>query len=173
MRVARLVYQLAKQIQASEAEAQEAAAAAFFHDIGKRHPRLVPFFEGPHAREIFEEPRTKRLRKWHCLKGPGQLEVYGLGPADRHAGSIVEVCLHHHDKPSQIPQDLKRPELILMAAVADRFDAMTDPERPQRGEMIYGIAAAAARLTQSVARKELDQRLTNLFVSEVLRVNLQ
>lgn len=162
-RVARLVYRFVKQNGASEAEAIEGAAAAFLHDVGKRERRLMPFTEGKFSTDQLDDRKREFVRKWHCRRGPRELCKLDLGSAERYRGTAEEVCLYHHHPVYQLPTGLKHRELVLVVAIADQFDAMLDPGRPNHAGAL-SIGTATALILQR-SRKQLHPGLTKKFLA--------
>jgi HD-GYP domain-containing protein (c-di-GMP phosphodiesterase class II) len=117
---------LAKQLNLSESETKQAGLAGLMHDIGKAGIPLE-VLNKPGA--LTDEEFT--LVKLHPQRGHDMLKEAGIDDE-----TVLDVCLHHHEKidGSGYPNKLKDEQISLfakMGAVCDVYDAITS-NRPYK-----------------------------------------
>ncbi len=124
--VCAMMVALAKQLNLSEAETKQAGLAGLMHDIGKAGIPLE-VLNKPGA--LTDEEFT--LVKLHPQRGHDMLKEAGIDDE-----TVLDVCLHHHEKidGSGYPNKLKDEQISLfakMGAVCDVYDAITS-NRPYK-----------------------------------------
>ncbi|MFV1922493.1 MAG: HD-GYP domain-containing protein [Methylotenera sp.] len=124
--VCAMMVALAKQLNLSESETRQAGLAGLMHDIGKAG---IPL-------EVLNKPGALtddefNLVKLHPQRGHDMLREAGVDDE-----TVLDVCLHHHEKidGSGYPGKLKDEQISLfakMGAVCDVYDAITS-NRPYK-----------------------------------------
>ena len=153
--VSALMIALARQLQLSADQVQQAGAAGLLHDVGKM------------------------MIDNNILNKPGRLSdaefakmrlhpVYGvkllLDSGSDVSAEVYDVCLHHHEKydGSGYPKKLKGQEISLfarMAAICDVYDAITSDRPYKKG---WGPAESLQRMAQW--QGHFDPQLFQAFV---------
>ncbi len=132
-RVARYTGKIARKLQLSEEQVENAVRSARIHDLGKLSvgPGML------NKSERLTEDEMEELRA-HPLRGAALVSRF---PDYRNGKDLI---LHHHERYDGhgYPGGLKGDQIPLGAriiAVADAFDAMTS-DRPYRGALTFGEA---------------------------------
>jgi cyclic di-GMP phosphodiesterase len=124
--VCAMMVALAKQLNLSESETRHAGLAGLMHDIGKAG---IPLEVLNKAGALTDEEFN--LVKLHPQRGHDMLKEAGVDDE-----TVLDVCLHHHEKidGSGYPDKLKDEQISLfakMGAVCDVYDAITS-NRPYK-----------------------------------------
>lgn len=155
--VCALMVSLSRQLGLDEATAREAGLAGLLHDVGKMAmPNAVLNKPGSLTDDEFAIMRSHPERG-HAL----------LAAADNLPASVLDVCLHHHEKfdGTGYPHRLKGEEISLfarMGAVCDVYDAITS-NRPYK--TAWNPADSVARMAQWGGH--FDTRIFHAFIRSV------
>jgi putative nucleotidyltransferase with HDIG domain len=152
--VCALMVSLARQIGMDDAACRDAGLAGLLHDLGKAAmPIAVLNKPGRLTEAEFDIMKTHPVRGHEML-----LEARGAGP------SVLEVCLHHHERPDGhgYPDGLAGDEVSLLArmgAVCDVYDAITS-NRPYKS----GWDPAESIAQMASWKGQFDDNLFQAFV---------
>jgi len=153
-RVAKLAFELARQMSLPESTCQEIYLAGILHDIGKIGvPDGVLLKTGPLTEEEFEVIKLHPVIGFRIIEQLAKLDFTLPG------------ILHHHERwdGRGYPDKLVGSEIPLMArilAVADSFDAMTS-SRPYRQHMPL---AKAKKIISEGAGTQWDPEIVEVFL---------
>lgn len=156
-RVAKLAFELARQLQLPESACQEIYLAGILHDIGKIGiPDSVLLKAGPLTEEEFETVKLHPVIGFRIIEQLAKLDFTLPG------------ILHHHERwdGRGYPEKLAGTDIPLMArilAVADSFDAMTS-SRPYRHHMPL---ARAKKIISEGAGTQWDPDIVAAFLQWV------
>ncbi len=155
--VCAMMVALAKQLNLSESETKQAGLAGLMHDIGKAGIPLE-VLNKPGA--LTDEEFT--LVKLHPQRGHDMLKEAGIDDE-----TVLDVCLHHHEKidGSGYPNKLKDEQISLfakMGAVCDVYDAITS-NRPYKSG--WDPCVSLQRMAQW--RGHFDETIFKAFVKSL------
>jgi GAF domain-containing protein len=156
-RVAKLAFELARQLQLPESSCQEIYLAGILHDIGKIGvPDNVLLKAGPLTDEEFETVKQHPVIGFRIIEQLAKLDFTLPG------------ILHHHERwdGRGYPDKLAGTDIPLMArilAVVDSFDAMTS-SRPYRHHMPL---AKARKIISEGAGTQWDPDIVTAFLKWV------
>ncbi len=130
--VCALMVALAKRMGMPDDQVREAGVAGLMHDIGKM---LI-------APAVLNKPGRLTRGEYELMKAHPELGVKILMKTQPVAASVIDVCLHHHEKVdgSGYPHGLKGDQISIfarMGAVCDVYDAITSDRPYKKG---WGVA---------------------------------
>lgn len=130
--VCALMVALAKRMGMPDDQVREAGVAGLMHDIGKM---LI-------APAVLNKPGRLTRGEYEIMKAHPELGVKILMKTQPVAASVIDVCLHHHEKVdgSGYPHGLKGDQISIfarMGAVCDVYDAITSDRPYKKG---WGVA---------------------------------
>lgn len=134
--VCALMVALAKRMGMPDDQVREAGVAGLMHDIGKM---LI-------APAVLNKPGRLTRGEYELMKAHPELGVKILMKTQPVAASVIDVCLHHHEKVdgSGYPHGLKGDQISIfarMGAVCDVYDAITS-DRPYKRAGVLPIRFA-------------------------------
>jgi hypothetical protein len=164
---------------------QEIMLAALLHDLGKQHEDCAPFIDLLRETDLRDAagPDANRRKQYlldivrdaHCRKGPCMIDrLRDAGRPELNNPFIATVARRHGDD-YQVNQSPHRgvwwAREINTVTIADDYDAITSegPERAYKPRNT-GIAEAAAFLRGGVARGRYEPVITDIFLTDVLRL---
>ena len=163
----------------------EIMLAALLHDLGKQHEDCAPFIELLADQDLrgdssAEAARRKDyllgiVRDVHCRKGPCMIDrLREAGRDELNNPFIATVARRHgHDyQANQSEQGCWWAREINVVTIADDYDALTSqgPERSYKQKNLDSHEAAAL-LRGGAARGRYEPRITEIFISDVLRLD--
>ncbi len=124
--VCALMVALAKRMGMPDDQVREAGVAGLMHDVGKM---MI-------ASAVLNKPGRLTRDEFEIIKAHPELGVKILMDTQPVAASVIDVCLHHHEKVdgSGYPHGLKGDQISIfarMGAVCDVYDAITS-DRPYK-----------------------------------------
>ncbi|KFE43340.1 HD-GYP domain-containing protein [Pseudomonas congelans] len=130
--VCALMVALAKRMGMPDDQVREAGVAGLMHDVGKM---LI-------APAVLNKPGRLTRGEYEIMKAHPELGVKILMKTQPVAASVIDVCLHHHEKVdgSGYPHGLKGDQISIfarMGAVCDVYDAITSDRPYKKG---WGVA---------------------------------
>ncbi|AKF44579.1 HD-GYP domain-containing protein [Pseudomonas fragariae (ex Marin et al. 2024)] len=130
--VCALMVALAKRMGMSDDQVREAGVAGLMHDVGKM--MIAP--------AVLNKPGRLTRDEFEIMKAHPELGVKILMDTQPVAASVIDVCLHHHEKVdgSGYPHGLKGDQISIfarMGAVCDVYDAITSDRPYKKG---WGVA---------------------------------
>jgi len=155
--VSALMVTFARHLNLEEVEVRQAGLAGLLHDIGKAGvPQRILHKTGP------LDPEERRLIEAHPEEGHRLLSRNGNVSA-----SVLDVCLHHHERMDGggYPLGLTGDRLSLfvrMATICDVYDALTS-HRSYRA----GATPADALCQMASWAGHMDERLLRSFVAAI------
>ncbi|WP_148192974.1 HD-GYP domain-containing protein [Pseudomonas syringae] len=130
--VCALMVALAKRMGMPDDQVREAGVAGLMHDVGKM--MIAP--------AVLNKPGRLTRDEFEIMKAHPELGVKILMDTQPVAASVIDVCLHHHEKVdgSGYPHGLKGDQISIfarMGAVCDVYDAITSDRPYKKG---WGVA---------------------------------
>ncbi|PBP83866.1 metal-dependent phosphohydrolase [Pseudomonas syringae] len=130
--VCALMVALAKRMGMPDDQIREAGVAGLMHDVGKM--MIAP--------AVLNKPGRLTRDEFEIMKAHPELGVKILMDTQPVAASVIDVCLHHHEKVdgSGYPHGLKGDQISIfarMGAVCDVYDAITSDRPYKKG---WGVA---------------------------------
>ncbi|WP_246771647.1 HD-GYP domain-containing protein, partial [Pseudomonas syringae] len=130
--VCALMVALAKRMGMPDDQVREAGVAGLMHDVGKM---MI-------ASAVLNKPGRLTRDEFEIIKAHPELGVKILMDTQPVAASVIDVCLHHHEKVdgSGYPHGLKGDQISIfarMGAVCDVYDAVTSDRPYKKG---WGVA---------------------------------
>ncbi|MBS7470007.1 HD-GYP domain-containing protein [Pseudomonas syringae] len=130
--VCALMVALAKRMGMPDDQVREAGVAGLMHDVGKM---MI-------ASAVLNKPGRLTRDEFEIIKAHPELGVKILMDTQPVAASVIDVCLHHHEKVdgSGYPHGLKGDQISIfarMGAVCDVYDAITSDRPYKKG---WGVA---------------------------------
>lgn len=130
--VCALMVALAKRMGMPDDQVREAGVAGLMHDVGKM--MIAP--------AVLNKPGRLTRDEFEIIKTHPELGVKILMETQPVAASVIDVCLHHHEKVdgSGYPHGLKGDQISIfarMGAVCDVYDAITSDRPYKKG---WGVA---------------------------------
>jgi putative nucleotidyltransferase with HDIG domain len=155
--VSALMVALARTLELSEEQQNEAGLAGLLHDVGKVRVPLT----------ILNKPGSLDSAEWAQMNRHPQIGAEIVAQADGMTPAVLDAIRHHHEKfdGSGYPQGLAGtgiPELARMAVVCDVYDAVTS-ERPYKS----GWQPTQAIRKMAEWEGHFDTRIFRAFVKTV------
>ncbi|KTB80755.1 HD-GYP domain-containing protein [Pseudomonas syringae] len=130
--VCALMVALAQRMGMPDDQVREAGVAGLMHDVGKM--MIAP--------AVLNKPGRLTRDEFEIMKAHPELGVKILMDTQPVAASVIDVCLHHHEKVdgSGYPHGLKGDQISIfarMGAVCDVYDAITSDRPYKKG---WGVA---------------------------------
>lgn len=162
----------------------EIMLAALLHDLGKQHEDCAPFIELLRETDLRGggDDAAKRkdyllgiVRDVHCRKGPCMIDrLRDAGRAELNNPFIATVARRHGDDYTanrSATQGVWWAREINVVTIADDYDAITSegPERAYKQRRV-GPEGAAELLRAGVAAGRYEPRITDIFITDVLRL---
>ncbi len=156
--VCALMIALARQLQLSDAQVQEAGVAGLLHDIGKM---AIPS-------EVLNKPGKLTDAEFRRVCDHPQAGTDILLECRQVSALVIDVCLHHHEKidGSGYPHHLAGEQISLfarMGAICDVYDAITSNRPYKRG----WDPAESIRKMAEWCQGHFDDALFQAFVKSV------
>jgi hypothetical protein len=157
----------------------EIMLGALLHDLGKHHEDCAPFLDLLKHQDLRGDNAgvdraLSIVRDVHCRKGPCMIDrLRDAGRPELSNAFLATVARRHGDD-----YDVNRCSIqgcwwareINVVTIADDYDAVTSagPERSYKSKNLSPLEAAAL-LRKGVERGRYEPRLTEIFITDVLR----
>ncbi|MCF9003302.1 HD-GYP domain-containing protein [Pseudomonas syringae] len=155
--VCALMVALAKRMGMPDDQVREAGVAGLMHDVGKM--MIAP--------AVLNKPGRLTRDEFEIMKAHPELGVKILMETQPVAASVIDVCLHHHEKVdgSGYPHGLKGDQISIfarMGAVCDVYDAITSDRPYKKG---WGVAHSIREMASW--KGHFDELVFQSFVKTV------
>jgi hypothetical protein len=164
---------------------REIMLAALLHDLGKQHKDCAPFLELLKNKDLRGDrgadaaTRQQELldivRDVHCRKGPCMIDRLRDAGREELSNPFIATVARRHGENYETnrcrTQGCWWSREINLITIADDYDAMVS-EGPERAYKPANLTreGAAALLRQGVDRGRYEPRITEIFISDVLRL---
>ena len=154
--------------------------AALMHDLGKHHEDCAPFLELLKDRDLRGEAAGRQehilsiVRDVHCRKGPCMIDrLRDAGRLELSTPFLATVARRHGDDYEANRKACWWAREINVITIADDYDAITSagPERAYRTSG-FSPQDAARVLRNGAERGRYEPRITAIFITDVLRLDL-